>query len=317
MSRTPSLPGGTLRWFWPILVVCLGLSPAAGQQPTPPGPAVPLGVKLCRDVTFCNANNCNLNGNIAFPSQGKGPFPAVVIIHGGGWLYGSYREYTLLATRLAEKGYVAMTASYRLAPDHRFPAQLHDVKSAVRWLRAHAAQYRVDKDRIGVFGHSAGGHLACMLGTTCGHKDLEGNGGFKNESSSVCCVVCCSCLTDLAHMHQCHKEVTFGFLTKAAVEKFVGAPPDKAPDSYAKASPITYAAKTSPPTLLIYGTKDSVVPIAQSQRLGEKLRTAGAPVEILPVQDAAHDFNGEFARRAEAAMIDFFDRHLRGTKAQR
>jgi acetyl esterase/lipase len=316
MHHTLSSARGAVKWSWLALFLCLRPSSADGQQPTSAAPPVPPGVKLCRDLTFCDANNCNLKVNVAHPTEGKGPFPAVVLIHGGGWACGSHREYTQLALRLAAKGYVAATVTYRFVPEHCFPAQVHDVKCAVRWLRAHAAEYKVDKERIGVFGHSAGGHLACMLGTTSGQKDLEGNLGFNNESSDVCCVVCCSGLTDLAHAYQfCTSLWTLP--TKDVVKKFVGAPLDKAADSYAKASPITYAAKTSPPTLLIYGTKDSVVPIAQSQRLGEKLRQAGATVEVLPVKDALHDFNGELARRTEAAMVEFFERHLKRPAAPR
>jgi acetyl esterase/lipase len=222
-----------------------------------------------------------------------------------------------LSLRLAQKGYVAVTVSYRLAPTHCFPAQVHDVKCAVRWLRAHAVRYKVDPERIGVFGHSAGGHLACMLGTTSDRQELEGDGGFQDQSSAVCCVVCCSALTDLDSAHGGCKSVSLGFLTKAAVEKFVGGPPDKAGDLYSKASPITYAGKTSAPTLLIYGTKDNLVPVGQSERLGKKLLDAGAEAELLCLKGAAHDFRGEHERRAEEAMLAFFERHLRNGKAKR
>jgi acetyl esterase/lipase len=305
MSSAAALPS-TGRTPWAALLVCLCAARAQADGPL----TVPEGVKFCPDLTYCTADKCELKLNVAYPTAGEGPLPAVLIIHGGGWLYGNHNEHARLSLRLAEKGYVAVTVTYRFAPAHQFPAQVHDVKCAVRWLRANAAKYRVDKQRIGVFGHSAGGHLACMLGTTSGHKELEGDGGFRDESSDVCCVVCCSGLTDLAHAHATSKGL-YSFPTRVAVEKFVGGPPGKVPEQYAKASPITYAGKASAPMLLLHGTKDNVVPIAQAQRLGAKLRAAGANVEVVPVQDAKHSLIGTYATRAEAAMLDFFDRHLK------
>src|SRR4051794_17670327 len=107
MCHTLSLARGALTLFWAVFFGCLGLAPVYGQQSAPAEIAVPAGVKLLSDLTFCDANNCKLKVNVAVPTRGKGPFPAVVIIHGGGWLYGSHNEYKPLALRLAEKGYVA------------------------------------------------------------------------------------------------------------------------------------------------------------------------------------------------------------------
>ncbi len=298
------------------LLALIALVPSArADMPGVAGVTVPAGVAFCPDQTYCTVNGCDLKLNVAHPRRGPGPFPAVVLIHGGGWLYGSHRDHVKFSLRLAAKGYVAVTITYRLSSVDRFPAQIHDVKCAVRWLRANAGPYRVDKERIGVFGHSAGAHLACMLGLTCGHKELEGAGGFPGESSAVKCVVCCSALTDLEHLHACcvsGRLPFYGPLTKMAVEKFVGGPPARLKERYVRASPITYVCKEAAPTLLVCGTKDAVIPTDQSRRLEERLREAGVEVGLLTLEGASHDFTGVHAERAEAAAIAFFDRHLKG-----
>src|SRR5205814_4600921 len=120
---------------------------------------------------------------------GDGPFPAVLCVHGGGFRAGTREGYDGLIRKLAERGYVAATVTYRLAPKYPFPAAVYDVKAAVRWARANAAKYRIDPDRIGVTGGSAGGHLALFLGVTADVKEFEGDGGNPTQPSRVACVV--------------------------------------------------------------------------------------------------------------------------------
>src|SRR5947209_19327170 len=150
---------------------------------------VPDNVQFERNIEFANPDGQHLQLDMARPKAGSGPFPAVVCVHGGGFRAGTRRGYDGLCIRLAERGYVALTVSYRLAPKYRFPAAVHDVKAAVRWLRANAAKYRIDPTRIGVTGGSAGGHLAQFLGVTAGVKEFEGTGGNPGQSSAVACVV--------------------------------------------------------------------------------------------------------------------------------
>ena len=265
----------------------------------------------------CEERCCDLKLNVAYPKEGKGPFPAVVLIHGGGWFYGSPYDCVPFSLRLAAKGYVAVTISYRLAPKNRFPDQIHDAKCAVRWLRANAEKYRVDKDRIGVFGHSAGGHLACMVGLTSSQDGLEGNGGHHEQRSDVCCVVCTSALTDLAHLCTQPAQGLAGVGTKMAIQAFLGGPPAKVSKRYEQASPITYVSKDSPPTLLICGTKDALVPNDQSLRLEKKLRAAGAEARVLTLVGAEHDFFGIYRERSEEAALAFFERHLKNRMRKR
>ncbi len=324
-------------------ILSLGASAAAARadEKLAASVRVPEGVGFAADLTYCSlrdcrpcltvcplagccavactgrVRDCNLKLNVAWPTSGKGPFPAVVLIHGGGWLYGSHHDLVPFSLRLARKGYVAVTVSYRLLPAFRFPDPLHDVKCAVRWLRANAARYGADPDRVGVFGHSAGGHLACMVGMAGGRHELEGNGGFKDQRSDVACVVCTSGLTDLAQLYASPAKGIAGTIAKRAVMGFVGGTPDRLARDYQAASPVHYAGKSSPPTLLICGTKDDVVPNEQSLRLEKRLRDAGAEVRLLRLEGAAHDFTGEHRRRAEAACVEFLDRHLKNGRARR
>ena len=126
-------------------------SAAEGREPK---------IRVERDIVYGKAGRVELRLNIASPAKGNGPFPAVVCIHGGGFRAGKRESYDGLCVKLAERGYVAATMTYRLAPQHKFPAAVHDTKAAVRWLRGKAATYKINPDKIGVTGGSAGGHLA-------------------------------------------------------------------------------------------------------------------------------------------------------------
>jgi len=140
-------------------------------------------------IEYSNPDDAHLQLNLAQPRKGEGPYPAVLCIHGGGFRAGKRESYEALCVKLAERGYVAATISYRLAPQHKFPAAVHDTKAAVRWLRANAKTYKINPDKIGVTGGSAGGHLAQFLAVTANVPQFEGNGGNASQSSQVSCVV--------------------------------------------------------------------------------------------------------------------------------
>src|SRR4051794_26673595 len=152
-------------------------------------PSVPDNVIFERGLEYANPDGQHLQLNLARPKSAAGPSPAVLCIHGGGFRAGKRESYDGLCIRLAGQGYVAATATYRLAPKYPFPAAVHDVKAAVRWLRANATKYGIDPDRIGATGGSAGGHLAQVLGVTGGVQQFEGTTGNNPESSRVACVV--------------------------------------------------------------------------------------------------------------------------------
>lgn len=138
------------------------------------GLVIPEGVVFERDIEYANPAGQHLQLNLARPKKASGLSPAVLCIHGGGFRAGNREGHNTLCLKLAQRGFVAATASYRLAPKYQFPAAVHDVKAAVRWLRANAAKFQIDPARIGVTGDSAGRHLAQFLGVTAGVAQFEG-----------------------------------------------------------------------------------------------------------------------------------------------
>jgi acetyl esterase/lipase len=229
----------------------------------------------------------------------------VLCIHGGGFRAGSRDSYNGLIIRLAEKGYVAATVSYRLAPKYPFPAAIHDTKAAVRWLRAHAGTYHIDPERIGVTGGSAGGHLAQFLGVTAGVKEFEGEGGNPKESSAVRCVVNVYGPSDFTK--------SYGKSVDAAevLPLFLGGNLEKARPLHIRASPLYWVTPNAAPTLCIHGTEDKYVAVEQAEWLVDKLKSASVEAELLKLEGAGHGFKGKDAETAERATIAFFDKHLK------
>jgi acetyl esterase/lipase len=186
------MPSAAAFFVWTLF-----LAPAKCQEVKPVAPnkaviPVPPGVVLESGVTYRKfADGKSLQLDVAYPAKGRGPFPAVVCIHGGAWTSGNRDNLRPILLQLAEQGFVAVAPNYRLAPDNPFPAQIHDLKCAVRWLRAHAGRFKVDSRRVGALGYSAGGHLACLLGMTVGVEHLEGDGPHTEYSSAVQAVVSC------------------------------------------------------------------------------------------------------------------------------
>jgi acetyl esterase/lipase len=295
----------TVRPWLIVAAVGLVLVVPAGAQKPPARPDVPDGVAFEPDVEYANPDGQHLQLDLARPRSGDGPFPAVLCIHGGGFRAGKRQGYDALCLRLAQQGYVAATVSYRLAPKYPFPAAVHDVKEAVRWLRANAGKYHIDPERIGVTGGSAGGHLAQFLGVTADVKEFEGSGGNLDQSSRVACVVNFYGPSDFTR--------SYGKSVDAAevLPLFLGGNLEKERHRHILASPLYWVTPHAAPTLCVHGTKDTYVAFEQATWLVERLKAADVEAELLPLEGAGHGFKGADAERADKALLAFFDSHLK------
>jgi len=239
------------------------------------------------------------------PNTGAGPFPVVVFLHGEGWRAGNRQQMNHFIEGVARLGYVGVTVEYRLVPAARFPAQVEDCKAAVRWLRTNAGKYRIRSDRIGVVGFSAGGHLASMLGVTGKDDGFDSSGGNTEEFSRVQAVVSFFGPTDFT-TRDWPKD-----LEQEVIAPFLGGSFADRSDTYQKASPVTYASKDAPPFLFFHGSEDKLVPVDQSKRLGEKLKSLGMPAEVVVLEGEGHGFTDANNQIAMRRMLDFLDARLK------
>lgn len=257
------------------------------------------------DLVFGKGGGSDLKLDLAMPADGDGPFPAVVCIHGGGWVGGDRKQMDQTIRALAKRGYVAVSPDYRLAPRDRFPAQVEDCKAAVRWLRANAKQYKIDPEHIGAIGFASGGHLACMLGVTDKDDGLEGTGGEADQSSRVQAVVSFFGPTDLAAA-----DWGLDVTTKNLIPLLGGTVGQKA-EVYRKASPLTYAGKNAAPLLIFHGSEDKMIPVDQSRKLVDKITEAGGSARLVVLQGEGHGFRPEKLLQCLTQMVLFFDGQLK------
>jgi acetyl esterase/lipase len=291
-----------------VLLIFVGLiaRPLRAQQTASATPAaVPATGMVHENVSYGVANGQTLLLDILEPAGNSNsrPHPAIILVHGGGWTSFDKSTMRTLAQFLALAGFVAVPVDYRLFHDDvsRWPAQLDDVQRAVRWLRANSAKYNLDPDHIGAYGHSAGAQLALLLGML----DTRDNSdpALAKYSSKVQAVVDASGPTDFT-VHQSDEDA-MKFLAS-----FFGAEYATHPEAWREASPVSHASKSNAPILIIHGTRDNMVPIAQAQELYDALTKAGANVKILRL-DSDHMFHEPAAHRQLALETQaFFNRYL-------
>lgn len=268
--------------------------------------AVPATVAFERDIPYSSPGGERLELDMARPKNAKGLSPAIVCIHGGGFRAGNRQHHYALCVQLAERGYVAVTVTYRLAPKHQFPAAVNDVKAAVRWLRANAAKYGIDPNRIGATGDSAGGHLALFLGLTGDVASFDAaEGGNSDHSSRVYCVV------DVYGPSDFTKSYDKSVDAAEVLPLFLGGDLKTAWHRHILASPLYWVTPHAAPTLAIHGTKDLYVAHEQAVWLIDRLKAADVEAELLTLEGAGHGFQGDDAKRAQAAMFAFFEKHLK------
>ena len=266
--------------------------------------SIPDDVLFERAIEYSNPDNQHLQLDMARPKNSTPAAPAILCIHGGGFRAGTRDGYDGLCLKLAQRGFVAATVTYRLAPKYQFPAAVHDVKAAVRWLRAHNVEYHIDPARIGVTGDSAGGHLAQFLGVTAGLKEFEGEGGNPDQSSAVNCVVNRYGPSDFTKSYD--KSVD----AAEVLPLFLGGDLQTARARHIRASPLSWVNPDAAPTLLLHGTEDKYVAYEQALWMRDRLQACGVEVQLVTFQGAGHGFKGEDAAKAEQALISFFDQHL-------
>jgi acetyl esterase/lipase len=291
----------TPRLLFPTTFIAVLLSLAAMLRAADP---IPDDVLFESGVEYSVASGEHLQVDLARPKNGDGPFPAVVCIHGGGFRAGKRESYDKLCVALAQRGYVAITVTYRLAPAFQFPAAVQDCKAAVRWLRANAAKYHVDPARIGVTGGSAGGHLAQFLGVTAGVKEFEGEGNL-DQSSAVSCVVNFYGPSDFTKSYEKSTDA------KDVLPLFFGGDLTTKLREHIVGSPLYWVTPDAAPTLCVHGTLDDHVAYEQATWMVDRLKASAVEAELLTLEGAGHGFKGADAEKAEAALLAFFAQHLK------
>jgi acetyl esterase/lipase/esterase/lipase superfamily enzyme len=263
----------------------------------------PAGATVVRDLEYGWApGGITLKLDLYRPDPpGPTPRPLVVWIHGGGWTSGS--KANPRAARLVARGYVVASIRYRLSHEAVFPAQIHDCKAAIRWLRANAGKYGIDPERIGAWGSSAGGHLVALLGTSGSVASLEGTTNTVRASSRVRAVVDFCGPADLSALRRPVDRET----AKGAVVRLLGGTPEEKPELAALASPVSHVTEDDAPFLIVHGRDDRTVPPEQSEKLHETLVGAGVDSTLKLLDGVGHGIRGKEADRAVDA---FLDRHL-------
>ncbi|SHN75105.1 alpha/beta hydrolase [Cryptosporangium aurantiacum] len=281
------------------------LLPPAHEGPLPPAHVAADGVRTVNAIPYAGVPGYRpLELDLILPPEAVGPVPVVVFLHGGGWRVGSRSTVgpAYAGTRptpferLALAGIAVASVDYRLSAEATWPAPLHDVKAAVRWLRARGSEAGLDTTRIAAWGESAGGHLAALLGLTGNSAALEGEIGYTGPSSAVDAVVGWYTPSDLGAV-----ATDLGADPDAPDSReaqLLGGPVTADPERTAEASPITYAGPGAPPFLLLHGTADRLISVRQSERFAALL--PGATLELFDGAD--HMWRG--APEAAAAALD-------------
>jgi triacylglycerol lipase len=270
-------------------------APAAGQEK----------FETFGNVTYAENGGEPLKADVLVP-HGKGPFPGVLVVHGGAWMTGNKSHMTAVAEALANHGYSVCSINYRLAPRYPFPAQIEDCKAAVRWMRSHAKQYKIDAKRIGGYGYSAGGHLVALLGTTDREAGLEGAGApADGPDTRLQAVVAGGAPCDFRAFPENNMRLSY-WLGGSRADK---------PEAYELASPSRYVTKDDPPIFFFHGEADTLVPLASPKAMHAQLTGAGVSATLFTVPKAGH-IAAFRDTTATAAAIEFLDKHLKPANAK-
>ena len=263
-------------------------------------------VTLRGDILVAEVNGVQLLADLHLPIGAECP-PLVMFIHGGGWRNGDRKACRL--AWIAEGGYAVASVEYRLSDEARFPAQIHDCKGALRWLRAHQSEYGFDARRVVVAGTSAGGHLAALLGTSGGVAVLEGaTAGHTDRSSRVQGVIDYYGATDFILRSKNQPAKTEE--ETGSVYQLLGGKVSEQPQLARLASPVTHVGAGDPPLLMVHGERDKTVYLTQSQRLLEAYRQHDLEAELRVEADRGHAWKTPSDGEREQ-VLQFLEKHLR------
>ncbi|MBE7494305.1 MAG: alpha/beta hydrolase [Verrucomicrobiaceae bacterium] len=268
-------------------------------------------VSVCAQITtndleYARAGDVPLKLDLHLP---KADNPRVIVyVHGGAWRAGSKSDVPIAG--LLDHGFAIASVDYRLSTQARFPAQIHDIKAAIRFLRAKSGLFHLNTDKIAIIGSSAGGHLAALVGVTNGHKALEGRiGEHLDQSSDIACVVSLYGASNLQSILS--QSTEFGLKMRVpALQLLLGDVPDQVPDLAKLASPVDHLDAKDPPLLLIHGDADPQMPPRQSQEFAKAYEAKKLPVTLIMLPGSKHG-GAEFYDEARLkTMAAFLAKHL-------
>lgn len=276
-----------------LIAACL-----LGLAAAPAARAGDLPVLFEEGVVYARPGGRPLELDYAVPARGRGPFPVVLCIHGGGWRAGKRQGFDDLVRRLAARGFAAVTMSYRLTPAGRWPDQMEDVRSALAWIERESPRLALDPHRIAALGASAGGHLALMAGLL---PDAA-----RGDHRLVEAVVNYFGPTEMTRDGVFRPEID------PLVVDLAGGPRKDLPHVYAALSPVTHVTRGDPPVLTFHGTEDPIVPVEQARILHRTLESAGVISRLELLEGKGHGWGGEDRARTEKEAVAFLDAYLRG-----
>jgi acetyl esterase/lipase len=260
-------------------------------------------VQVQRNEVYVERDSGPLAADVYLPA-GDGPFPGLLVVHGGAWTLGTRAQLATVAEAFARQGYTAAAISYRLAPKHKFPAQLHDCQAAVRWLRQNAERLKIDPTRIGGYGYSAGGQLVALLGTL--EEDVrEESVSAEAPSARLQAVVAGGAPCDFRVLPPHSRRLAY----------WLGGTRADKPDLYLLASPAAFITSDDPPMLFFHGTNDLLVPIRSARRMVSILSSSGVTAELFAVENRGH-MEALFDREALRRSLAFADRHLKSVEVE-
>jgi acetyl esterase/lipase len=258
------------------------------------------GVDVSYGQAYVERDSGPLKADVYVP-RGDGPFPGVLVVHGGAWKMGSRVQLAGVAQILAEHGMTAVAISYRLAPQYKFPAQIEDCKAAVRWMRSEAARWKIDPEHIGGFGYSAGAHLVSLLGTTSPSDGLEGvTDAAKLPSTRLQAVAAGGTPCDFRPIPNDVDGLAF----------WLGGTQGQLPEQYRLASPAAFITPDDPPFFFFHGEGDQMVPLVSPTQMRQELQAAGVSAELYVVPNVGH-IACALNRTAVDRAVEFLEARLK------